>query len=210
MTEVLAQGRLVPSIVSRAASDKEESFARRFGDTLLLLVALKGDSGELQAGLVGAEGAAQGQLQPRINVLGYHTVVGDEDTLVRGTPAGNVGSMEATALAQLLGGSPYFAIALRKRSDEGTFLDRVTVGRAVNKDVVLRHRSVSKFHAWFEVDEMGAFFVADAGSKNGTVLNGTSLPARELVIIGSGDKLRVGSVETVVASPDIFWRALRA
>ncbi len=46
-------------------------------------------------------------------------------------------------------------IALEKRDDaSGPFPSRVSIGRARNADIVLRHESVSKFHAWFERDEV--------------------------------------------------------
>src|SRR4051794_10640808 len=43
--------------------------------------------------------------------------------------------------------------------------DRISIGRAANNDLVIRHASVSKLHAHLRVD--GArVYVADAGSRN--------------------------------------------
>jgi predicted component of type VI protein secretion system len=87
-------------------------------------------------------------------------------------------------------------------------MDRISVGRARNKDIVLRHQSVSKFHCWFEVDDVGAFYVTDAGSKNATKVNTKTLKARERTHVEPGDVIRFGSVESILCSPRVLWGAL--
>jgi hypothetical protein len=73
----------------------------------------------------------------------------------------------------------HFAWPLRKRPGAGKqFSERISVGRARNNDVVLRHESVSKFHAWIARDESDAYYVADASSRNGTSLNGASVGSK--------------------------------
>jgi pSer/pThr/pTyr-binding forkhead associated (FHA) protein len=72
---------------------------------------------------------------------------------------------------------------------------------------VLRDRSVSKFHAWFERGAAGALLLADAGSKNGTSVNGDQTVPRELTNVKAGDVVRFGSVEAVICTPDALWRA---
>jgi pSer/pThr/pTyr-binding forkhead associated (FHA) protein len=109
----------------------------------------------------------------------------------------------------LLRNDRYYVAPLRKRTEEETFRDRVSVGRAVNKDVVLRHPNVSKLHAWFELDETGGLYVADAGSSNGTFLNHEKLAPRELTAVEPGHHLRFGSVEAVVYAAPALWRAIR-
>jgi pSer/pThr/pTyr-binding forkhead associated (FHA) protein len=68
---------------------------------------------------------------------------------------------------------------------------------------------VSKFHGWFEVDEMGGLHVADAGSKNSTRVNGKQLNPRELTRVGPGDSIRFGSVEALLCAPQTLFAALR-
>jgi hypothetical protein len=96
-------------------------------------------------------------------------------------------------------------LPLRKRV-ESAFLTSISVGRARNHDVVLRHASVSKFHANLEVDG-SRLFVKDAGSRNHTFLNHERLMTRTEV--HPGDNLRFGWVEAVVVSDMALWRAVR-
>lgn len=71
--------------------------------------------------------------------------------------------------------------------------ERVSVGRARNCDVVLRDASVSKLHA--ELLTGGAALeLVDAGSHNGTRLNGRALAAHHRVTVASGDLLQLGNV----------------
>jgi len=78
---------------------------------------------------------------------------------------------------------------------------------ARNNDIVLRHASVSKFHAWFEYGEGGELLLGDARSTNRTMHN-RELVARDLVRIESGDQLSFGDVVTRFCSVDIVRDAL--
>lgn len=64
------------------------------------------------------------------------------------------------------------AFPIVKRSG-GVLQDRVSVGRSRNADIHLPFRRVSKFHAFFTAQPSGGkFFLTDAGSTNGTFVNG--------------------------------------
>jgi hypothetical protein len=66
--------------------------------------------------------------------------------------------------------------AIVKRSNANEFANMVTVGRAGNNDLPLDVSSVSKFHAYFTKDPAtGRWFIHDAGSSNGTWMNGERL-----------------------------------
>jgi hypothetical protein len=67
-----------------------------------------------------------------------------------------------------------------------SFPDRITIGRTGNNDIALPDASVSRLHAYVRRD--GArWVVADAGSKNGSWLDGQSLAARKEKPLRLGD-----------------------
>jgi hypothetical protein len=98
-------------------------------------------------------------------------------------------------------------VPIRKRS-EVSFLHHVSVGRARNHDLVLRHKSVSKFHAWFEATQDVRLFVKDCDSSNHTFVNGKQVKDREEV--RAGDTLRFGSVEGRICTSEGLWRLMRS
>jgi hypothetical protein len=183
-------------------------FTAAYGDANFLLVKLDDPTGELEAGLA-AQQTSQSRAQPNLNVLGFHTVVADLHDAPRGLAKDDPAGVSVAELRRRLTLARHFAITLEKRVQDGGFQERVSVGRARNKDVVLRHPSVSKFHAWFERDPEGNWCVADAGSKNGTRANASDVAARELARIKPGDVLRFGSVEVMLCSADSLWKTLR-
>lgn len=99
------------------------------------------------------------------------------------------------ALVRLARSCCYIA-AVRKRS-HGSFLEIVSVGRARNHDIVLRHPSVSKFHASLEI-RPGSLYVKDAGGRNGTFVDD------ERVTSGGeakpGNYIRFGMVNAMVCT----------
>lgn len=98
-------------------------------------------------------------------------------------------------------------VPIRKRS-EVSFLHHVSVGRARNHDIVLRHKSVSKFHAWFEITPEVRLFVKDCDSSNHTFVNEVRVKDREEV--RAGDTVRFGSVQTRVCTSEGLWRLMRS
>jgi hypothetical protein len=101
------------------------------------------------------------------------------------------------------------ALAVHKVTQ--AFPDMVTIGRTANNDVILPDVSVSKFHAYFRLLGRERAQIVDAGSKNGTWLNGVRLPARgEPTLIQVGDALRLGTLEMVVMDARGCWHALRS
>lgn len=70
---------------------------------------------------------------------------------------------------------------IRKRS-EGVFSRLIGIGRTRNNDIVLPMAGVSKYHAYIQKDsETGIYSIADAGSKNGTLVDGNMLSPRHAV-----------------------------
>jgi len=85
-------------------------------------------------------------------------------------------------------------------SDAGIPLDRplLSIGRAAECDLSLRHGSVSRRHAEIR-QERGGWWVTDLGSTNGTRLNGTESLRRAL---RHGDVIQVGEIELSVVDDD--------
>ncbi len=182
-------------------------FLTSYGDAQLLLVRIPEGDTELELGL--GEGApATGTGRKTITGgIPFRTGVEEPPRALRSeTPR----RQDPTALRQLIEKHAYFAIPVRKREDsDALFMGRISIGRARNKDIVLRHSSVSKFHAWFEVDPSDDVYLCDAGSTNLTHVNGQSLEPRTRTSVGAGDSIRFGAVEAILCSPRTFWDALR-
>jgi len=186
----------------------------------LLLIRLDDPSSELALGLLAQEPRDQGR-----DGLGFRTVQRDISSVMESLEAARKAkektieqrhpqkfSLRLSSGAsghlppELLSGT-YHVLALRKRS-EAAFLRSVSVGRARNHDIVLRHRSVSKFHGSFELDDEGRLFVRDANSSNHTFINGRQI--NERAPVQPGDNIQFGSVDTHLCSAEGFWRTVRA
>jgi hypothetical protein len=85
-----------------------------------------------------------------------------------------------------------------------SFPDRITIGRTPNNDIVIVDHSVSRLHAYVRHDGK-SWIVADAGSKNGSWLDRSSLEARKERKIGSKAILRLGDVDlTFLTATDLY------
>jgi len=94
-----------------------------------------------------------------------------------------------------------------KRADvSAAFPDRISIGRAANKDIVLRDASVSKFHAWFGVDEAATLYLVDAGSTNHTKVGSRLLTPRSPEPVPTGTTIRFGSIDTVLLDAEMLWK----
>lgn len=86
-----------------------------------------------------------------------------------------------------------------------TFPDMITIGRTDNNDLVIKDVSVSKFHAFLSVDD-GSVAATDAGSRNGTRVDGKPLePRAEPTPLSSGSTLRVGNLDLRYYDAGAFW-----
>jgi hypothetical protein len=190
----------------------------------LLLIRLDDPTSELAVGLASQEPRDQGR-----DGLGFRTVQRNISSVLESLEAAKEASKRAhaqpveqrapnrvahrtpvgapaTLSAEIRSGT-YHVLPLRKRS-EAAFLRSVSVGRARNHDIVLRHRSVSKFHGSFDFDEQGRLFVRDANSSNHTFVNGTRVVDR--AELKPGDNVQFGSVEAYLCTAEDFWRTLHS
>lgn len=72
------------------------------------------------------------------------------------------------------------AAVVEKRKGANEFANMITLGRAGNNDIALEVSSVSKFHAYFTKDPQdGQWYLHDAGSSNGTWIDGERLAASQ-------------------------------
>lgn len=108
----------------------------------------------------------------------------------------------------ILGTGEPVIIRVRKEKDNA-FLRGVTLGRTSNNDMVIDDPSVSRFHSWFQVDEAGQWFVADAGSKNGTFIAGDRLKAKKLTPLMRDTRIRFGQIEVTFLPPKAFMKLLK-
>lgn len=103
-----------------------------------------------------------------------------------------------------------------EKSDRNTWKSRISVGRAKNNDIVLRHDSVSKLHAHFYVrltkkngQVHEKLVLCDVGSANGTLINGRTLDEDAEVVVAFGDRFLFGEVQCDLLDPVALYTKLR-
>ena len=193
-----------------------EQFMALHGSTPFLLIALHDPDDELTRGLRATsvlDEATTGQ--HRLDGLAFSTATHDARAISallserrddRHRLKANVSTSDQVPPKLLQ--QPHFVVPVAKRSSApSAFLDRISVGRARNHDVVLRHRSVSKFHAWIEYHGDNQLSLRDAGSKNHTRVNGIKLPTTQGAIT-PGDEIKFGSVKARLCTARALWEAV--
>ena len=192
------------ALVRRARALTLKELVREL-DVPLLLVKLDDPDGELGQSLSGMSAGGGARVEPGMS---FHTASTDRRAARRASVPPPPSFAPEQILVRVVR-SVHFVVPLGKRADAArVFSERVTLGRARNSDVVLRHESVSKFHAWFARDEKNAYFVSDASSHNGTWRNGVVLAGGETARLASGDLLRFGSVEATYCDAATLHAAL--
>jgi hypothetical protein len=134
---------------------------------------------------------------------GFNTVNWDsKKTLHLGQRFDPAAPLMSTRLRQEPG---RFALYPVVKSGANPWSDRVMLGRAANNDIVFRHESVSKVHAYFQRGSEGSWQIYDAKSVNGTRVNGQSLPPSEGLAVESGAVLVFGTaVCELISSGELF------
>lgn len=95
------------------------------------------------------------------------------------------------------------------KREGAAFEERIGIGRARNADVCLPMSKISKYHAFLTHDDDGVWSVTDAGSRNGTRVDGRSLEARVAHPLADGSELRLGPYRFVFFTPDGFLKSVR-
>ena len=99
-------------------------------------------------------------------------------------------------------------VFLVMKKEGAPFPDQIGIGRAANTDVCLSLNSISKYHAFLSADGAGGYIVADAGSKNGTWLDGRRLVPRQPTPLVDGSRLRFGAHKFLFYTHTGFVRLL--
>lgn len=93
------------------------------------------------------------------------------------------------------------------KGKDNPYADRIMLGRAQNCDVVIRHSSVSKLHADFQIRSPVLALLTDRRSRNGIRVNGQDLLAGASVEVRPGDKIAFGGFGTTFLGPgDVYDR----
>ena len=98
----------------------------------------------------------------------------------------------ATGEVEAMLDESWAALVVKKRPGSG-FADTIFVGRSTSNDVCVPHTSVSKLHARIR-DAGDGIFLQDAGSSNGTLVNGDVVGSGVDVALVHGDLIRFGSI----------------
>ncbi|HTV21496.1 MAG TPA: FHA domain-containing protein [Polyangiaceae bacterium] len=205
MAQASVQRQVLPQRLMQAiVHSSQSSFVAAHGEVHYLAISTAGDAPELLEGLE----LLRGETKPArpLSAMAFKTSAGSRAV----TP----GSIRPTAMidpVEALSSGHYQVVEIGKRGDlDGAFPERISVGRAANKDIVLRHESVSKFHGWFEVDSALSLYVVDAGSTNHTVVRSRQLTARAREPVPPGTPIRFGSIDTFVVDAESLWTAFRS
>ena len=97
-------------------------------------------------------------------------------------------------------------LILPLRKAEGhPFPERISVGRAMNCDIVIRDPSVSKLHGHFRDVGTDSAYFTDAKSSNGTRVDGAAVKPAEAVAISRQTLLSFGRVQLMlVSAADVY------
>lgn len=118
---------------------------------------------------------------------------------------------EIVAGKRLDANAPFIEVV--KRAGANPFSALITIGRADNCDIVIRSKSISKFHAYIasipQLDDTLEHQLADSGSRNGTKLNDARLAPKDLAALSDGDRVDIGGVIVVrFFTPAGMWTEL--
>jgi len=81
----------------------------------------------------------------------------------------------------------------------------ISLGRGSSNDIVLRHPSISRTHAYLQLGPSP--IISDPGSVNHVFVNGDKVDQTQR--IADGDVIKLGAVQCVFCSPASLWSALR-
>ncbi len=200
--------KLGPAGLLQLIKKQPESTLPLIGPLMLLLVEVDEEAGELARGfdILFGEDVALLSEGP-VRRAPSRTKIAPLPTPRKIRKGGPPEEMTAKVLARRLKSASYVAAIVNKR---GKKLDDplVMVGRAETSDVILLHPSVSTKHAVLDSDPDGGYFLKDAGSTNGTGINGRRLTKGKFEDVYPGDDISFGQVGATLCRFETLWRAV--
>ncbi len=197
------------SLLSRVFDTSRPAFVAWVGELRMICVRLPDAYGELEEGLAEIADAPPATWHAGSGRTGIGTIVAPiSEAFLRAAASADRARTGGSPvrIRERLAEGPYWVSPLAKR--QSFSLERLSIGRSAENDLVLRHASVSKNHAFIEYDDRDLFYVSDEGSTNGTQINGRTLTAGDLEVLQPGDAVRFGEVECVIVEAAAFWDAL--
>lgn len=114
------------------------------------------------------------------------------------------GTVSGAASPRPTSGDPLVFELKKGNSKQNAFVFGVTVGRTENNDIPLDDNSVSRFHAYFQNDPKKGWLLIDAESRNGTFVDGEKLKGKTPMQVEPGSRVRFGTIEMTMYSPEQF------
>ncbi len=194
------------ALVEATSKATKQQFLQTWGGIHFLLVKVDNFESQLAQGLA---------MQPNPSAQ-THSVVP-----TGGTSTGEVNPVlviarieQARKLRKLARGVPKTAlleprciVAIERHGTRAGSSLEISVGRSRRSGIVMLHKSVSTLHAHFRSDKAEGLLLRDAGSRNGTLVNGVVTTEHE-VAVERGDEIRFGEVDALVCSAEALWEAV--
>jgi hypothetical protein len=195
-----------PQLVRASVYLSEQAFAQAYGAAPIMAIGVPPGHEAMAAGLdfmvggAGMEAAAKDLGRSEL-----HTSLLEQ----REEPQGPPETLDLAGLVQrLASGHRHLVWVARRPTSTASRGNRISLGRALSADIILRHSSISKFHAYVGKED-GIWHLVDAESKNGTLLNGTRLTPRRREALVIGDRISFGAIEALFLDAGTLWRVLR-
>jgi pSer/pThr/pTyr-binding forkhead associated (FHA) protein len=107
--------------------------------------------------------------------------------------------------------SPTDTVIPLQKTSHDSFASKILVGRTETNDIPIPHLTVSKHHAFFQLDdEANRYSITDTGSTNGTKLNGQPIAPKGARYLADGDQISFGDVCFTYYTPGGFYDLLRS
>ncbi len=147
-----------------------------------------------------------GESSSRGLALGTGSGIAELTSDADGTPNALLANSSFSTYSRPCSPRPQEIIPLAKKL--GTpFVDLITIGRTEGNDIMISDISVSRFQAFFR-RRHGRWFICDAGSSNGTRVDGEKLLPRTEAEILNHTQVCFGAVEYIFHTADSLYDLL--